>query len=272
MSARQLIVLVAAAIAAVAALFIIRGMTGRESAAPNAENAAPISGQQVLVAARDIPQGAQLSPSDLAVRLFPQESVTPNFVRLADNPSAQADFVGAIARRPFVQGEPITVGSVVNPEGRGAMAAQLQPGYRAVAVEISARTAAGGYIQPNDHVDVIVTHRVQVRDGAGANEQARSDLVLEDIRVLALGTTTQPPANANEGPTPVEAAYAVLELTAEEARTLALAEEMGDITLALRGVQVETVGMRQERRQQGLSQQGGAVRVHAFGNVSGGSQ
>lgn len=271
MSARQLIVLVAAAIAAVAALFIIRGMTGAQRAAPQAEAGQPIAGEQVLVAARDIPQGAALAPSDLAVRLFPQESVNANFVRLSGQPSAQADYVGSVTRRAFVAGEPITASAVVNPEGRGFMAAQLQPGFRAVSIEIEPATAAGGYIQPNDHVDVIVTHEVQVRDGAGSNEQMRSEIVLEDVRVLALGETTQPPT-AGDAPTQVAARVAVLELSAEDARTLAMADQMGDITLALRGVQVETVGMRTASRNNGLSQQGGAVRVHAFGSVSGGRQ
>lgn len=270
MSARQVIVLVAAAIAAVAALFIIRSMTA-SPASPTAAAEQPIAGEQVLVAARDIPQGAALAPSDLAVRLFPQESVGQSFVRVSNQPSAQADFVGSVTRRAFAAGEPITQGSVINPEGRGFMAAQLQPGFRAVAIEIEPHTAAGGYIQPNDRVDVIVTHEVQIRDGAGANEQTRSEIVLEDVRVLALGEATQPPTTG-DAPTQVPARVAVLELSAEDARVLAMADEMGALTLALRGVQVETVGMRSASRSNGLTQQGGAVRVHAFGSVSRGGQ
>lgn len=270
MSARQLIVLVVAAIAAIGALLLIRSMGSREASSSDAETAA-IAGEQVLVAARDIPQGAALAPSDLAVRIFPQESVTDAFVRVSAQPSAQADFVGSVTRRAFAAGEPITNASVVHPEGRGFMAAQLAPGYRAVSIEIEDASAAGGYIQPNDHVDVIVTQTVETRDGAASGEQVRSDIVLEDVRVLALGETTQTQASG-EAPAQVEASVAVLELTAADARTLALADELGDISLALRGVQAETVGMRgQSRGNGGLSQEGGTVRVHAFGNVSGGT-
>jgi pilus assembly protein CpaB len=267
MSARQLIVLVIAGIAAVAALLLIRGMGGREEAP--VEDAEQISGEQILVAARDVPQGAALTPSDLAVALFPQRSVAPSFVRLSAQPSAQADLVGAVTRRAFVQGEPITSTAVVQPEGRGFMAAQLEPGFRAVSIEIDDQTAAGGYIQPNDHVDVIVTTRAQGREGGG--EQVNSTIILEDVRVLALGETTQTQTEG-EGPQAIEASVAVLELTAEDSRTLALADEMGTISLALRGVQVETVGMRSPSNGRALNQQSGAVLLHQYGTVSGGGR
>lgn len=267
MSARQLIVLVIAAVAAVGALLLIRGLGARQAEQTAAE-AEQIAGQQVLVAARDIPQGAALAPSDLAVALFPTSSVSPNFVRLDQQPSAQADFVNGVTRRAFVQGEPIVASSVVQPDGRGFLAAQLEPGFRAVAVEIEATTAAGGFIQPNDHVDVIVTARINNRENGG--EQVRSDIVLRDVRVMALGdhTSTQ---TSGEAPETVEASVAVLELSAEDARVLALADEMGTISLALRGVQAETVGMNTPSSGRQISQQSGGVRIHAYGTLSGGN-
>lgn len=268
MSARQLIVLVVAAIAAIGALLLIRSMGAREAAPPEAQ-ASNIAGEQVLVAARDVAQGAALAPSDLAVVLFPTDSVAPTFVRLSQQPSAQADMVGAVTRRAFARGEPITLGSVVQPEGRGFMAAVLAPGFRAVAVEIDSETAAGGYIQPNDHVDVIVTSRSQ--GGGNSGEQINSNIVLEDVRVLALGDTTQTQASG-EAPTTIQAGVAVLELTAEDARILALAGEMGTVSLALRGVQVETVGMTGRSSGRSLSSQSGSVLIHQFGAVSGGSR
>ncbi len=267
MSARQLIVLVIAAIAAIGALFLIRGMGARNDAPSEAE-AATIAGEQVLVVARDVPQGAALTPSDLAVVLFPNDSIAPSFIRLSNQPSAQADLVGAVTRRPFAQGEPITVGSVVQPDGRGFMAAQLAPGFRAVSIEIESQTAAGGYIQVNDRVDIIVTYTVENREGGG--DQINSDIVLQDVRVLALGETTQP-QTSGENPTVVQAGYAVLELSQEDARVLALADEMGEIDLALRGVQVDTVGMQTSNGRR-PGQGSGSVRVHAFGTVSGGSR
>ena len=264
MSARQLIVLAFAAIAAIVALVVIRGM-GSRSAEPTAQ-AAPIAGEQVLVVARDVPQGAALTPSDLAVVTFPEEAVTPAFIRISQMPSAQTDFVGAVTRRAFAQGEPIVLNSVLQPEGRGFMAAILEPGYRAVAVEIAPEAAAGGFIQPNDRVDVIVTHEVE---GEGGGEQIRSEIVLQDVRVLAIGDQTQT-QTSGEAPAVLNASTAVLELTAEDARVLQMGREMGEVSLALRGVQAETVGLGQSGR--GVTQQSGAVRIHAFGSVSGGGR
>ncbi|HRP10097.1 MAG TPA: Flp pilus assembly protein CpaB [Terricaulis sp.] len=186
---------------------------------------------------------------------------------------AAAFGAGRICRRgdaARVRGEPITLGSVIQPEGRSFLAAQLDPGYRAVSIKVDDHTAAGGFIKPNDRVDVILTQRISVRDGAGANEQVRSDIVLADVRVLAIGADTQP-QTSGEAPTRTQAQVAVLELTPADARTAMLAQEMGDVSLALRGVQVETVSRRESQGTGTLNQSGGAVRVHAFGNVSGGS-
>ncbi len=267
MSARQLIVLVIAALAAVGALLLIRGMNAPREA-PQAESTVAMPGEDVLVAARDVAQGVALTAADLRVARFPTASVSDNFVRVSGAPSAREEYVGAVTRRSFVQGEPIIMGAVIQPDGRGFMAAQLEPGYRAVSVPIEAATAAGGYIQPNDRVDVIVTMKL---DAEGA-EQVRSEIVLEDVRVLAMGDKTQT-QTSGEGPETIDTDVAVLELTAEDARTLGHADKLGDITLALRGVQVDTVGLNaRPRHGNPLSQQSESVRVHAFGSLQGGRQ
>lgn len=266
MSARQLIVLVVAAVAAIGALFLIRSMGGGNAETAAAEGE-PVAGEQVLVVARDVPQGAALTPSDLAVAVFPEGSISPSYVRLSAQPSAQAEYVGAVTRRAFVAGEPITNAYVVQPEGRGFMAAQLEPGYRAVAIEVARETAAGGYIQPNDRVDVIMSHSYQ----EGSQERVSSEVILEDIRVLALGDTTQT-QTSGEAPQSIDAPFVVLEMSQEDARALALANQLGEVTLALRGVQVDTVGLNSQRRRNGVGQSSGAVRIHAYGTVSGGSR
>lgn len=260
MSARQLIILAIAFVAAIGALLLIRGM-GAQDPQPEAPGEA-IAGEQVLVAAKDVPQGAALTDADLVWRLFPTDSVSSSFIRGGDS----APYVGAVTRRAFAEGEPITTGSVVQPESRGFMAAQLLPGYRAVAVEIESQTAAGGFIQPNDRVDVILTRSI----GEGENERVRSDVVLQDVRILALDDAVQA-QSSGEGPEQIAADVAVLELSAEDARALAMADAMGGISLALRGVEAEPPGYRApSAARAGMSQQGESVRIHAFGSVSGG--
>lgn len=265
MSARQLIVLVVAAIAAIGALLIIRGM-GARRAEPTAVASAPIAGEEVLVAARDLPSGAALTPGDMKVVIFPSEALSPAMVRSG---AAQTELVGAVTRRAFAQGEPLTAGSVLQPDGHGFMAAQLEPGYRAVAMEIDQAQAAAGYIQPNDHVDVILTYS---RRGGEEGGGTGSELVLSDVRVLALDDSVSTQASGDK-PERINAAVALLEMTAADARAFALAEARGDLTLALRGVEAETVGMRRPAASalgEADSQHSGSVLVHAFGEVSDG--
>jgi pilus assembly protein CpaB len=266
MSARQLIVLGVAFLAAIGALLVIRGMGS--NSAPAETPGETIAGEQVLVAAHPIAQGAALTEADLTPRLFPQASVNPQFIRAAQQP----EMVGAVTRRAFLQGEPIVQGSVIQPEGRGFMAAVLPPGYRAVAVEIEPMTAAGGFIQPNDRVDVIVTARLSNREVAGG-ERVRSNTLLEDVRVLALDDKLQT-QEAGAEPERIEASIAVLELSARDAEALAMADELGTISLALRGVEAEPPGMRvPSASREAPAQRSESVRVHAFGTVSeGGSR
>jgi pilus assembly protein CpaB len=263
MSARQLIVLGVALLAAIGALLLIRGM-GANSAPPEAPGEA-IAGEQVLVAAHPIAQGAALTEGDLVARLFPQASINPQFIRAAQQP----EMVGAVTRRAFLQGEPIVQGSVIQPDGRGFMAAQLPPGYRAVAVEIELISAAGGFIQPNDRVDVIATTRIRETNG---NERVFSNTLLEDVRVMALDDKVQTQESGQE-PERVEAHVAVLELSARDAEALAQADELGTISLSLRGVESEPPGMRAPSAGRNVvAQRSTTVRVHAYGTVSDGGR
>jgi len=266
MSARQLIVLGVALVAAIGALFLIKGMGARP--APPQAQAEVIPGQQVLVALHDIPQGAAISSGDVGPRVFPNASVNSGFAMAAQ----QSDIVGAVTRRNFLQGEPIILGSVVQPNDRGFMAAQLEPGFRAVAVKIESRTAAGDFIQPNDHVDVILTSHVTNHDNSGSqSEEVRSEIILEDVRVLAIGEKVQP-QSTGQAPEQSQGDTAVLELTQHDSRVLAQANEMGDLSLALRGVQNEPPGLHPPSAANGLpslnEHTGSGVRIHAFGVVS----
>src|SRR5262249_25472867 len=208
------------------------------------QQAEQIAGEDILVVTRDVREGVPLAAGDLEWRRFPQTSVAPSFIKKSAQADAQTALTGAITRRAFASGEPVAQGSILQPDGHGAMATQLPPGYRAVAVEIESSTAAGGYIQPNDRVDVIVTTKLNVQGADGrSQEQVRSDVILEDVRVMALDDKVQTEVSA-DGPAPIRAEVAVLELTAADAQTLALAKELGKVSLALRGVEEEAPGYR----------------------------
>ena len=113
----------------------------------------------ILVAKNDIPMGQAVSPGDIQWQAWPAATAAGNFIRRTDQPNAIDQFSGNIARLPFVAGEPIREAKLVNAKGSGFMAAILPKGMRAIATQISAETGAGGFILPNDRVDVILSRR-----------------------------------------------------------------------------------------------------------------
>lgn len=270
MSVRQIIVLVVALVAAIGALVMVRGL-GRSP--QKVEPTVAVSGPRVLVAAKDVAVGVALQPNDLEWRMWTASALSPNFIEEAADPKALETYTGAVARMGLVAGEPIMAGRVVKPGDQGFMAAIVSPGYRAVAMRISEETAASGFILPNDRVDVILTRKVGLVDiGGGSTEEVRSGVVLQDVRVLAIDKTYKANPSATE-PEPIRGSVALLELTPRDSELLAMADEMGDISLALRPVMPPDGADRagsQRRNSTALEQNGAArdkVRVHAFGSA-----
>jgi pilus assembly protein CpaB len=153
------------------------------------------------------------------------------------------------------------------------MAAILTPGYRAVSISISAQTAAAGFILPNDHVDVLATRQVQVQSADGTRNEVRSDIILQNVRILAIDQTFRPAGAGAEPPKPAVGGVATLELSARDAELLAMANKMGDLSLVLRGIENEPERVNvasDERRGAAVLRQGdsGQVKVHAFGTIS----
>ena len=139
--------------------------------------------------------------------------------------------VGSIVRYPFVAGEPIREQKLVKANGSGFMAAILPTGMRAVSTEISPETGAGGFILPNDRVDVILSRREKNPD-QNNGEAAVSETILTNIRVLAIDQTPR----EKEGQNTVLGKTATLELKPEQAEALARARQTGTLSLALRSL------------------------------------
>jgi pilus assembly protein CpaB len=112
------------------------------------------------------------------------------------------------------------------------MAANLPPGFRAISVEISPETAAGGFILPNDHVDVILSRRDREAEKAAGVEVHTSEIILANVRVLAIDQTVQ----EKDGQRVVVGKTATLELAPRQAEILALSRQLGTLSLALRSI------------------------------------
>jgi pilus assembly protein CpaB len=192
----------------------------------------PIETVEVLTAKGDIAMGQIVAPKDLHWQIWPREAASASFTRKGDKPDAIEQLTGAIARTSFVPGEPIREDKLIKAGGSGFMAAILPSGKRAVSTEISPETGAGGFILPNDNVDVILTRRDREAERRGAGEVHVSEIILSNIRVLAVDQTVQ----EKDGQRVVVGKTATLEVTPRQAETLALSRQLGTLSLALRSL------------------------------------
>jgi pilus assembly protein CpaB len=251
MNVARIAVLGVAAIAAGAAALLVNSMLGGAPAPVEASAPPPIT-SDVLVASTTVPPGRKLEVGSLRWDAWPISSVGPNFITKEKQPDMAKAIEGMVVRSPLVSGQPITDLNVIRTDATGFLAATLMPGMRAVATNVTAESSAGGFVLPNDRVDVILTHEIS---GNGANNNVakvwRSDTILRDIRVLAIDqiaqpeavptTTTEAGATATDGaPVETEARVgktATLEVTPSQAEVLQRSVASGNISLALRSIE-----------------------------------
>jgi pilus assembly protein CpaB len=180
----------------------------------------------VLVASANLPVGSRLNADSMKWVGWPEGGISEGFITVQNRPDALKELSDAIVRMPIFEGEPIRPEKIADPAG-AIMSSLLPSGKRAVSTEISVSTSAGGFILPNDRVDVIMVKKVD--DGSYDTET-----ILNNIRVLAIDQDIQ---EKEEGKKTVVGTTATLELTPEQAKVIAVAQQMADrLTLALRSV------------------------------------
>jgi pilus assembly protein CpaB len=213
-------------IAAFIAMNLVRQPPAPPETPPTAE-AEQIPASKVLVAAVDIPIGTTISASALELRDWPASGVSDRFIVKQGEIDPMEAVVGTIARASFYQGEPITEAKLIRTD-QGYMAAILPPGKRAIATGISVITSAGGFILPNDRVDVIM-----VRPNPSGGGDYLTEVILSNIRILAIDQTIED----QDGKKVVVGQTATLELSPRQAQILAAAQPMAErLMLSLRSI------------------------------------
>lgn len=185
----------------------------------------------VLVARRDIGVGQGLVADDLGWQVWPAASAGEGMIRQSDKPDAIKELTGAVARGTFAAGEPIREQKLIRAGGSGFLSAILPEGMRAVSAEVAEDKRAGGFILPNDRVDVMLTRTdpESQKNGTGLV----TETILTNVRVLAIGQVIED----KEGQRAVAGkATATLELSPRQAEILASATENGTLSLALRSL------------------------------------
>jgi pilus assembly protein CpaB len=231
MVASRLIILSVAVAAAGGAGYVAKNMT-----APVPEIPVSAGPQQpafelsdVLVLASDVPMGASVG-GHLSWQPWPSDGVNSNFITRSAEPDALDKLNGSVARVAMYSGEPLRRSKLVG-EGQSFMSSILPAGSRAIATRIAADTSAGGFILPNDYVDVIMTRRA---DTEKSNSSYITETILKNIKVLAIDQAIQ---EDEEGRRVKVGETATLELTPQQAEIITVAQQMAErLTLSLRSV------------------------------------
>jgi len=187
----------------------------------SAKTASVVATQPVVVAARDLTEGAAIQATDLQVGQWPVSTVPQGAFASPDS------LVGRVTRLAVFTGEPMVPGRLAPTGTSPGLETKIAPGKRAMALRINDVAGVSGMIQPNSRVDVLVT----LRDERGETAGQVAKLFMENMRVLSVGTRVE---RDPEGKT-IEAPTATLEVTPEEVERLAIATNQGTIQLVLRG-------------------------------------
>ena len=180
------------------------------------------------MAKKDLPAGLILKPGHLRWQSWPKEALAPSYI--ARGTGKIADLAGAVVRSGLAAGEPVTTRRVVKPGDRGFLAAVLTPGKRAVSVPVTATSGIAGFVFPGDRIDLILTHGIERESKVRKIRQA-SETVLTDIRVVAVDQHT----DDQNGKVSI-AKTATLEVMPKQAEIVALAMNLGKLSLSLRSI------------------------------------
>ena len=229
MNRARIVVLTIAVGAGGVAAYLASGSDDKpQPAAPQAQ----LQTVDVLIAKADIGLGQTVTPEDMIWQTWPAASTSNTFIRRNERPDATAQIAGSIARSPFIAGEPIREPKLVKAIGSGFMAAILPTGMRAVSTEISPETGAGGFILPNDRVDVLLTKRDKDPGRSGGPDVINAEIILANIRVLAIDQAPK----EKDGQNAVIGKTVTLELNPAQTQVLSSSRQAGTLSLALRSI------------------------------------
>jgi pilus assembly protein CpaB len=232
MRARTLILFLVAILLAGGTAMLVRSWLAQQRtvAAEAAPMPTPPAQKSVLVARSAIPRGQILKPTDLAWQTWPEGGLDHAYIQ--KGVKTIEDFAGWVARDPFGPGEPITESKIVAPGSRGFLAAVLSPGMRAVSVPVSNTSGISGFVLPGDQVDILITHSLADSSGKGdAKQHTAAETVLHDVRVIGIDQKLD-----NKGGEAVVAKTATLEVTPKQSEIIAVASEIGKLSLSLRSL------------------------------------
>jgi pilus assembly protein CpaB len=231
MSKMRIVMFALAAGSAVMAAVLAKGLISKGPEV-QAEVVTQVKTVSVLVAAKDIEVGERLAAGTIIWKDWPADNVLEAMITKDEKPDADVAFAETRARIQMFEGEVINEKKIVDPKTGGFMSAVLPKGMRALSVAISERSSAGGFIMPNDRVDILLTRKMQ---GSGGNSSAKTETVISNVRVLAINQIFRQ-AKEGEEVALKEGQTATVEITPPQAEVIARVESEGELSLTLRSI------------------------------------
>ncbi len=197
---------------------------------------APAPRVRMLVAARPLSIGTLLKDDDLREMEVPGDTVPDG--AFVGGQESQAELRGALLRRFVDPNSPIIRTDVLRPRDRGFLAAVLRPGTRAISIGVDVVTGASGLIWPGDEVDLILTQNLNTGEQGRESPGRRvvGETILSAVRVIAVD---QQISHSGTDTTAgrVVARTVTLEVTPEQAERVAVAMQLGRISLVVRSIE-----------------------------------
>jgi len=210
--------------------------------------------KKILVAKVDMPYGTALRGSEhLEYRSYPIDLVPEGAFEKYEDLVAGEHGQSPRVTRDVDAGLPVLKTMLSGFGGPERMSFKLADGKRAFSIKINAVSGVSGFIAPGDRVDVMLTRR--------AGDALESSIIMQNMLVIALDQKTASDTNAAR-----VASTATVEVTPEEAQKLSVAQQLGALSLTLRGLEEDAqisdtgtidakdvLGIVEQQRQRGPS-------------------
>jgi len=216
----------ASAVLGLAALVVAKTVLPNQAAAHGVGVAAPPPGVEIVVASKDMKYGDKVDVDHLRLTRLPAEAVPEGaFTTIAS--VLASDHGGApVVLTPIAAREPLLPAKLSGPGARASVAAEIGKGMRAYTIKVSDVSGVGGHALPGDRIDVVLLRDMNPN---GPIHALISEVVLQDVRVLAVDLNADPASNK-----PATPSTATLEVSVGDSQKLAVAADLGKLSLALR--------------------------------------
>ena len=232
MKKARLVVLASAVVAGGAAAWLIATPAPPPAPAQIVQAAPSIETEDVLVAGKELPMGTLIgSEGDMIWQAWPKPALSALMIKKSESAAVMDELKGSVTRSGFLQGEPLRRDKLVKGANSGYLSAILPSGMRALAINTDqgGSSTAGGFILPNDRVDIIRISRDDEASKSKGAEVISSETIVMNIRVLAIAENVQ----EKNGERFVKGQNATLELTPAQAELVVASQRISGGTLSL---------------------------------------